>query len=66
MSDRLLNKFIGEVVRAKAEHAEGAMQFPKQDLFGYGFQCGAYQGLTLALEILEAIIQEGHKADLKK
>lgn len=66
MSDHLLTKFISEVKHAQMELAEDAMQFPKQDLFGHGAQCGAYQGLKIALDILESIIQADHEADLKK
>ena len=66
MSDRLINKFIGEVKHAQTELAADAMEFPKQTPFEHGAQCGAYQGLKLALDILESIIQDTHEADSKK
>lgn len=66
MSDRLIGKLISELKNAQTELAADAMEFPKQDLFGHGAQCGAYQGLKLALDILEGILQDRNEADLKK
>jgi hypothetical protein len=58
MSDKLIPQFIGEVKVALAEIAQDSMQFPKRDPFEHGTQCGRYQGLNLALEILESVVRE--------
>lgn len=57
MSDQVLQKFIQEARAASTEIAIGAVTFPKGDLFQYGVEVGKFQGLNLALEILDTILR---------
>lgn len=58
MSDKLISRFIGEAKQALAQIAADSMQFPKADPFGHGEQVGRWQGLNLALELLEDVLRE--------
>ncbi len=57
MSDQVLQKFIQEAREASIETAVGAMKFPKGELFQYGVEVGKFQGINLALEILDSILR---------
>ena len=61
MSDPIVGRFIGNVKRALAEHAEDSMKFPKADAFEHGRQIGVYAGLELALQHLNDIINDLNK-----
>ena len=63
MSDQLITRFIGEAKAALAQIAEDSMSFPKSDPFGHGEQCGRYQGLKLALEIMEDVLRDNYEKE---
>lgn len=54
--DPVVGRFIGNVKKALAEHAEYSMRFPKPDPFEHGRQVGIYQGLGIALDHLEDVL----------
>jgi hypothetical protein len=58
MTDRLLARFTGEAKEALAQTAADSMKFPKSDPFEHGVQCGRYQGIQFALDILEDILRD--------
>lgn len=57
MSDNTIQRFIGEVKETLAATATDSMLFPKPEPFGHGVQCGNYQGLQRALDILDNILR---------
>lgn len=58
MKTELIGVYIGELKREQAEIAESAMLRPKRELFELGEVAGRYQGLSKALEILEAVLSD--------
>ena len=58
MSDKIIERYVGEVKRALADNAEGSMMFPKAEPFDHGVQVGKYQGLNFALELLQGVLRD--------
>ena len=60
-----ITQFITEAKKALSQLAEDSMMYPKADPFEHGCQCGKYQGLDFALEILESILRDDQEKELK-
>ena len=60
MNDNLIERFIGEVKKELTTISTDAMKFPKSDPFNHGTQVGNYQGLSLALDILEKLLRDNY------
>jgi hypothetical protein len=58
MSDQLITRFIGDAKEALAQIAADSMHIPVSDPFGHGVQCGKYQGVEFALDILNDILRD--------
>jgi len=63
MSDPTIGRFIGEVKSELTTSAKDAMLFPKSEPFDHGVQVGRYQGLQLALDILETMLRDNLEAE---
>ena len=58
----MIGRLISELKRAQEEIATAGMMFPKSDPFEHGVQAGKYQGVQLALDIIENLLRD----DLEK
>jgi len=58
VNQNLVAKFIGSIKDQQLGVAEASMMRPKSDPFEHGVQTGRYQGLQLALEILESLLRD--------
>ena len=43
--------------------AEATVQFPREEPFHHGVQVGVWQGLKLAHEIIESVLQDDEEAE---
>lgn len=65
MSHPTIIKFVSEVKRKMAEHAESAMIRPKRELFEAGESVGRYQGMQAALDILDEILSDQYEKEIR-
>lgn len=63
----LLADIIARIERERAKFAQAALVRPTgHESFDYGRACGVYAGLTMAAEIINAVIEERDDADRRK
>lgn len=62
---QIITRLIGALKDQMADLAENAMLMPKPDLFGQGLTAGRYQGITQALNTVEAILRDDYDKELK-
>lgn len=53
-----LERFLHEAKKALGQNAEDSMMFPKADPFEHGVQVGKYQGMRMAMDLVEDIIRD--------
>jgi len=56
--------FIQSVKEEQATRASASMMFPKADSFEHGVQVGMWQGLQLALSILDGIHNAENESEI--
>ena len=59
----LLHKVVSKLEETQLELARTSMQFPKAEPFDHGVQVGKYQGLQLALELIDNILRDDNKKE---
>ena len=60
----MFGKLISDLKFAQEEIATAGMMRPKADPFEHGVQAGKYQGVQLALDIIENILRDENEKEL--
>ena len=60
----MFGKLISGLKFAQEEIATAGMMFPKSDPFEHGVQAGKYQGVQLALDIIENLLRDENEKEL--
>lgn len=63
--DRTVANILTALKDERQKLLESLGDFPKKDPFDHGVQTGTYQGLTLALGIIGAVLADQEGADAK-
>ena len=56
--DRTTHRIIGKLLEEMVNRAETAMRYPKSEPFEHGTQVGVWQGLDLAQQIIESVLND--------
>jgi hypothetical protein len=64
--DKLLHALRVQLLAKQDELAESAMLMPRAEPFEHGVQVGTYQGIQLALEALESLVEEEHAKEVRR
>lgn len=59
----MIGRLISELKRAQEEIATAGMMRPKADPFEHGVQAGKYQGVQLALDIIENLLRDENEKE---
>lgn len=64
MNNSLIPRFIAELKAKQAEISEAAMLQPRSELLHYGIMAGRFQGIQVALDTIESIVNDELKQEL--
>ena len=57
----LLNKLVSRLQEEQTKIADAAMRFPRTELFEHGVVVGRHQGIQIALEVIDDLLNEANQ-----
>lgn len=63
MSEKIIQLFISKTMENMVNLAEGTMNAPPEDPFRFGQLSGRYQGMRMALDILDSVLRDSDEKE---